>query len=162
MMVENGICLMMPNPSDLPLYQNKLIPHGLVTFTHEKNGFRIEGTWKHMMPGLHGFHIHQSGDMTDGCNSLCSHYNPTKDVHGGLTSKRRHMGDLGNIEVNEEGEAKFEWFETRMTLEELFGRSLIVHQDPDDLGKGTFEDSQTTGHSGKRILWGIIARKKNC
>jgi len=33
-----------------------------------------------------------------------------------------------------------------------------VHEDEDDLGKGPFEDSLTTGHSGKRIACAIIGR----
>ena len=38
----------------------------------------------------------------------------------------------------------------------VIGRSLIVHQDKDDLGKGGHNDSLTTGHAGKRIACGII------
>ena len=26
--------------------------------------------------GEHGFHIHNSGDLREGCTSLCSHFNP--------------------------------------------------------------------------------------
>jgi Cu-Zn family superoxide dismutase len=35
---------------------------------------------------------------------------------------------------------------------------LIVHADEDDLGKGDFPDSKTTGHSGKRIGCAIFGR----
>ena len=38
----------------------------------------------------------------------------------------------------------------------IMGRSLVIHADRDDLGKGSFADSKITGHSGKRILWGVI------
>lgn len=31
-----------------------------------------------------------------------------------------------------------------------------VHADPDDLGKGGFEDSKTTGHAGGRLACGVI------
>jgi Cu-Zn family superoxide dismutase len=40
----------------------------------------------------------------------------------------------------------------------LLGRALIVHEDEDDLGKGDFPDSKTTGHSGKRIGCAIFGR----
>jgi Cu-Zn family superoxide dismutase len=33
---------------------------------------------------------------------------------------------------------------------------MIVHADEDDLGEGGYPDSLTNGHSGKRVLWGII------
>ena len=58
---------------------------------------RIYGSIRGLRPGLHGFHIHEAGDMTKGCDSACSHYNPYGHNHGGLTSKKRHVGDLGNV-----------------------------------------------------------------
>ena len=49
-----------------------------------------------------------------------------------------------------------------MEAEDLWGRSVIVHADPDDLGKGDADDSKTTGHSGKRIACAIIGRTMEC
>ena len=49
-----------------------------------------------------------------------------------------------------------------LTCAELLGRTLIVHADEDDLGKGTEEDSLTTGHAGKRIACALIGRAKDC
>jgi Cu/Zn superoxide dismutase len=46
--------------------------------------------------------------------------------------------------------------------EELWGRTLIVHADPDDLGQGEHEDSGTTGHSGARIGCAIFGRGADC
>jgi len=44
-----------------------------------------------------GFHIHEAGDLTDGCTSACSHFNPYKTKHGSNTDnvENRHIGDLG-------------------------------------------------------------------
>jgi Cu-Zn family superoxide dismutase len=47
-------------------------------------------------------------------------------------------------------------------VEDLWGRSIIVHADKDDLGLGDAEDSSTTGHSGKRIACAIIGRTMEC
>jgi Cu-Zn family superoxide dismutase len=44
----------------------------------------------------------------------------------------------------------------------VYGRSVIVHSNEDDLGRGNFKDSLTTGHSGSRILYGIIGVDDNC
>jgi len=33
----------------------------------------------------------------------------------------------------------------------ILGRSVVIHADKDDLGKGNYKDSLTTGHSGKRL-----------
>jgi Cu-Zn family superoxide dismutase len=43
-------------------------------------------------------------------------------------------------------------------LSDLYGRSMIVHADPDDLGQGSAPDSKTTGASGARIACAVIGR----
>ena len=37
----------------------------------------------------HAIHIHEYGDMTDGCASSCLHYNPFNMDHGGPASSVR-------------------------------------------------------------------------
>ncbi len=29
-----------------------------------------------LTPGQHGFHIHEAGNLSEGCKSCCSHFNP--------------------------------------------------------------------------------------
>lgn len=48
--------------------------------------------------GLHGFHVHEYGNLIEGCKSAGGHYNPFKLNHGGPADEVRHIGDLGNIE----------------------------------------------------------------
>ena len=38
----------------------------------------------------------------------------------------------------------------------ILGRSLIIHKDEDDYGKGGHSDSLTTGHAGKRLDCAVI------
>jgi Cu-Zn family superoxide dismutase len=47
---------------------------------------------------------------------------------------------------------------SNVTVQELWGRSIIVHAGPDDEGKGPHEDSITTGHSGARMACAIFGR----
>ena len=61
---------------------------------------------------LHGFHVHELGDLTQGCVSLGDHYNPFNKTHGSLTSTVRHAGDLGNIQADQNGVARFRFNET--------------------------------------------------
>lgn len=129
-------------------------------------GVQVEALFTKLPAGKHGFHIHKAGDLRgEGCQGACAHYHIGRpQTHGGAPgdTKKRHTGDLGNIEMPEKG-----YFEKRYTLrgvkvEDLWGRSAIVHEDIDDLGMGQFEDSTTTGHSGKRIACAIFGRGEGC
>lgn len=73
--------------------------------------------------------------------------------------KSGHVGDLGNIQIIP-GSKHFRrsYFLSGINVSDLWGRSLIVHADEDDLGKGLYEDSGTTGHSGARIGCAIFGR----
>jgi Cu-Zn family superoxide dismutase len=136
---------------------------GIVTFEQEGKDVTVEAFFSQLPPGKHGFHIHKAGDLRgEGCKGACEHfhYGPAAD-HGDSPENEgpRHTGDLGNISLGPRGEP----FQKRYTLndlpiEELYGRSVIVHADEDDLGKGSHEDSKTTGHSGSRIACAIIGR----
>ena len=80
-----GICVL----------QSKYKVKGFITFKKTCRGLKITINVVGLRPGLHGFHIHRTGNLLSGCSSLCDHFNPTNSVHGGRTSKRRHLGDLG-------------------------------------------------------------------
>ncbi|CAB4316196.1 unnamed protein product [Prunus armeniaca] len=43
----------------------------------------------------------------------------------------------------------------------ILGRAVVVHADPDDLGKGGHELSKTTGNAGARVGCGIIGLKSS-
>jgi len=112
----------------------------------------------------HAIHIHEYGDLTENCNSCCSHYNPFNKDHGDRLSDNRHVGDLGNLQTNENGEAEFNFTDKLVKLRghrSVIGRSIVIHEKEDDLGLGNYPDSKTTGHSGSRIVCGVIGLKKN-
>lgn len=109
----------------------------------------------------HGFHVHEFGDLSKGCITAGAHFNPDGKQHGGPDDKERHVGDLGNLESNEKGEAHYKIEDDLIHLSgknSVIGRSCVVHENQDDLGRGGFEDSKTTGHSGGRIACGVIVR----
>jgi len=113
----------------------------------------------------HGFHVHEFGDMSDKCTSMCNHFNPFGKTHGSPDSKDRHVGDLGNILSDSRGRAKYTFSDSMIKLRgsksNIIGRGLIIHADEDDLGLGGQSDSLTTGHAGARIACSVIgyARK---
>ena len=112
----------------------------------------------------HGFHVHEAGDLSEKCMGACAHFNPYNKNHGGPNSYERHVGDLGNIYFDKKGNAqinfKDNYIKLRGVKSNIIGRSLIIHEKPDDLGMGGHEDSLTTGHAGARITCAVIGYSK--
>jgi Cu-Zn family superoxide dismutase len=135
---------------------------GEVVASHHSRGIRIIATFSKLPAGKHGFHIHRAGDLRgEGCMGLCEHFDVGHHRHGGAPGCKgeRHTGDLGNIEiVSGRTSCRKEYIIPRITVRDLWGRSIIVHEDEDDEGKGPFEDSLVTGHSGRRIGCAIFGR----
>uniref|UniRef100_A0A6B2LPH7 Superoxide dismutase [Cu-Zn] n=1 Tax=Arcella intermedia TaxID=1963864 RepID=A0A6B2LPH7_9EUKA len=112
-----------------------------------------------LTPGKHGFHIHQWGDLREGCTTAGPHFNPFGKNHGGPSEGDRHVGDLGNVVAGADGKAELDVEDKQVSLfgeNSVIGRAVVVHADEDDLGKGGHSDSLTTGHAGGRIACGII------
>jgi len=106
-----------------------------------------------------GFHVHSSGDLSGGCASTGSHYNPNGKTHGAPEDATRHIGDLGNIESNAHGTADIDITDNLITLNgplSVIGRAVVVHAGTDDLGKGGNEESLKTGNAGGRAACGVI------
>jgi Cu-Zn family superoxide dismutase len=117
----------------------------------------IKGTITGLTPGEHGFHIHEFGDMSKGCESMGGHYNPDGVDHGDI--QKGHVGDLGNITADDDGTASFSIEANRVDLigeRSVVGRGLVVHNDQDDLGQGEDEESLKTGNAGDRLACGVI------
>ena len=105
----------------------------------------------------HGFHIHEYGDITS-CKTCGGHWNPFNKPHGGRNDPNSHAGDLGNI-TNK----RFYFKTNKITLfgdNSIIGRTVVVHENEDDLGFGGHDDSLTTGHAGKRLDCAVIGIKK--
>ena len=143
-------------------------PHinGIVEFEEKGTKVVIKGNLKSTKykNSSHGIHIHEAGDLSEKCMGACGHFNPYNKQHGGPTSKERHVGDLGNIRFDARGVTKFRMEDSlvklRGTKANVIGRSLVIHEDMDDLGMGNHNDSLTTGHAGKRITCAVIGYSK--
>lgn len=127
-------------------------------------GIEIVATFTKLPPGKHGFHIHNAGDLRgEGCAGACSHWHVGPLCDHGPDSKSGHTGDLGNVELTGSRRTKtYQYFLAGVKVADLWGRSLIVHADEDDLGLGGHNDSKTTGHSGARIACALWGRLKPC
>jgi len=124
---------------------------------------------------VHGIHIHEWGDQSQGCDSACAHFNPEKTLHGSikLYGHDRHHGDLlNNVHADKNGQVDIVYEDDLIDLSGKFsviGRSVVIHEKEDDLGRYRYEkssrgkESSTTGNAGKRIACSVIglANPKN-
>lgn len=108
----------------------------------------IDGTIDGLAEGKHGLHINEFGDLSQGCKSTGSHFNPTNEKHGNITDTTRHVGDLGNISSNDNNRAMFRIENDRLKVWDIIGRSICIDEREDNFA----QDSNTA------IACGIIAR----
>lgn len=98
---------------------------------------------------IFGFHIHQGnncrGNMDDPFAEVMSHYNPDGCEHP------YHAGDLPPLFGNN-GLAVSLFLTNRFSVDEVTGRTVIIHDSPDDF------TTQPSGNSGTKIACGVIRR----
>ena len=124
---------------------------------------KVSGTISGLSPGKHGFHIHEFGDLSGSCTATGGHYNPDRVVHGSPKDpkSRRHIGDLGNIIANQDGDATVNLIDRLVQLrghKSVIGRSFVIHAMEDDLGRENNTESLKTGKAGNRLGCGVIGR----
>ena len=117
-----------------------------------------------------GFHIHQFGDLRNGCTSAGPHFNPTSSDHGDYNTSVRHAGDIGNIEFPSDLDFEKDFDDFSRTIEgislnpasskSVIGRTFVLHASVDDLGVTDHELSKTTGNAGGRFACGVIGLVK--
>ena len=135
---------------------------GTATFTQRKGGVEIMVKVSGLPPGKHGMHIHENGKCeTPGFATAGSHYNPTGKHHGASPPQGKHIGDLPNLDVKEDGTAKSTSIAKGATLGKGAtsllkegGTALVIHAQPDD------EKTDPTGNSGDRIACGVVGAGK--
>ena len=131
---------------------------GQLKLAEDTRGVRITGELNGLSAGQHGFHIHAIGDCSaQDAASAGEHFNPSGKHHGGLQSKERHAGDLGNIQANASGTAKVDVTGAGLSLagdrpDSIRGRALVVHAKTDD------QKSDPAGNSGDRVACGVISK----
>jgi Cu-Zn family superoxide dismutase len=152
--------------SAIAVFSGQVTGHVKFTEDVKYHRIKIELHLRGLEPNsLHGFHVHEAGDLTDKCTSMCSHFNPYNTTHGCPGMKKRHVGDLGNIETNSKGDAKYHFYDSIIKLSgsksNIIGRGLIIHEDEDDCGNGGNAESLKTGNAGKRIACAVIGYSKD-
>lgn len=124
---------------------------GCVQFYQENGSVLIEakisGLPKVSDTGFFGFHIHQGGDCSGaGFPGTEGHYNPLGQEHP------EHAGDLPPL-LWCRGNAYLSVKTDRFSVDEIIGRTVVIHSDPDDF------HTQPAGNAGKKIACGVIQRR---
>ena len=123
---------------------------GCVEF-YQENGYvlvvaRISGLPEKSETGFFGFHIHQGRNCSGAEFSRTEgHYNPTGLPHP------EHAGDLPPL-LRCQGTAYLSFRTDRFSVNEIIGRTVVIHSDPDDF------HTQPAGNAGKKIACGVIRK----
>jgi Cu-Zn family superoxide dismutase len=99
--------------------------------------------------GPFGFHLHEFGscsslhDDSDDFTAAGQHWNPHQQPHG------NHAGDFPVLFSNN-GFSYMCFYTDKFRVEDIIGKSVIIHENPDDYR------TQPAGNSGKRIACGVV------
>jgi len=140
----------------LPTKKGKTV-EGRVTFTQDGSTIHVHAEISGLTPGEHGFHIHEFGVWSEDGMASGGHFNPAKEPHAGPKKAMRHVGDLGNITANANGNATLDLDDSILSFHgahSILGRGLVVHEKADDL------KTQPTGDAGGRLAVGVIGVAK--
>ncbi len=109
--------------------------------------------------GVHGFHLHTTGQCTaPDFTSAGGHLNPTDQEHGTLNPAGAHFGDLPNLRVEPSGRGSLTADLSgthQQVMEWLFdsdGTAVMIHSGPDDYR------TEPAGAAGSRIACGVLMR----
>ena len=126
-----------------PLVSDRIA--GSVKFQDREIGCHVSISLRGLPPNsTHAIHIHEYGDLSKGCKSTGSHYNPTYETHGSQTlpsslpqSRHRHVGDLiNNIQSDSRGTVDVVYHDENFVVADIVGRAIVIHSLADDLGLG--------------------------
>jgi len=134
---------------------------GTVAVEHTEHGVLLTPSLTGLEPGVYGFHVHQnsscepaendSGEMTAAL-SAGGHYDPEEaGAHQGPYGDG-HLGDLPVLTVNGDGEANLPVLAPRLSMEDMPGRSLMIHA-----GGDTYADEPHLGGGGARMACGVVS-----
>ena len=127
---------------------------GSVVFRQDGNALIVQTQASGLMPGAHGFHVHEFGDCSaPDASSAGGHFNPTGKPHGRPDQAESHAGDLPALIADAKGNVRQMDRLTGVSASDFVGKSVIVHAGPDDY------KTQPTGNSGDRVACGVIVAR---
>lgn len=130
---------------------------GEAKFEEVANGVKVTVAVDDAPTGMKGIHVHEKGDCSDiAGKSMGEHFAPGRERHGMPTGAQRHLGDLGNITIDDDGEGKLEIVVSGANLKpndrmSFLGKAIVIHE-----SKDVGASAQPAGGSGKPIACAVI------
>ena len=137
---------------------------GKAEFEETADGVSVKVTLDKAPQGIHGIHVHTTGDCGNAGNDAGSHFNPADAGHGiPGTDTLTHGGDFGNITVGDGGTGSLSLTAKGINLKSgdpntILNRAVILHESPDQGSGAKLPDGgpSPTGNAGSRIGCGVI------
>jgi Cu-Zn family superoxide dismutase len=107
-------------------------------------------------------HVHEYGDLTNGPISTGNRFDPEKKVSSSSKNQITYFNDeLGNLQINSEGQAKIDVIDKHLTLfgpSSIIGRSIvIIDEKEEDLVRVETEENKGSNTTGtNRLVAGVI------
>lgn len=156
----HAVCRVQPSatlPPDQPQITGLILFRQLGAGSRIEAFFNLEGFPVEQNVSYRAIHVHEFGDLSQGCDSTGSHYNPLAVPHP------QHPGDFGNFAVR-----NGQLWRHRVGLtaslagpHSIVGRAVVVHAGEDDLGKGGNQASLQNGNAGRRLACCVVGTTNN-
>jgi Cu-Zn family superoxide dismutase len=135
-------------------------PIGTVTIREAAQGIVLEPNLKSLPPGSRGFHVHQNPNCGPGQNNgqtaagfaAGGHLDPASSGKHLGPQGTGHLGDLPALVVNSSGVANQPVVAPRLSLKDVQGRALMIHEGGDNYA----DEPKPLGGGAGRIACGII------
>ena len=146
-------------PMDLVDENGTVKSVGTVQISESPYGLVFTPALEGLPPGVHGFHVHENASCApkekDGKKVAAlaagGHYDPKGSKHHGAPWGDGHLGDLPGLVVGADGKASYAVLAPRLKMEDLKGRSIMVHVGGDNHA----DHPAPLGGGGARMACGV-------
>ncbi|KAL0485512.1 superoxide dismutase, partial [Acrasis kona] len=152
--IEIGACLLTPTATNNSTVAGTVIVKHVI---NDQNGVYLYVNIRNLPPNsVHAWHVHQYGNIgTSDGNGAGTHYNPYTYTHALPNNTIRHIGDMGNLQADSNGNSVFTtYMQSNLTSgfigsASVIGRAFVIHS--------TFDDgTPPVGNAGSRLAQCVI------
>lgn len=134
---------------------------GTITLEDTEHGLLLTPDLSGIAPGVYGFHVHQEASCEPGENDAGEmaaaqqaggHYDPEDTGRHEGPYGEGHLGDQPVLIANEDEKATLPVLAPRLSLDDMNGRSLMIHAGGDNYS----DDPEPLGGGGGRMACGVV------